>query len=766
MLAQCFFRSVKLYVFLTFPLLISCDENNKKVAELTIHQRVDELMAKMTLKEKIGQMNQYNGFWDVTGPTPKEGNAKEKYDHLAKGLVGSMLNVRGAGEVRAVQEVAVSQSRLGIPLIIGFDLIHGYKTISPIPLAESASWDPEAIRKSAALAAKEASAAGINWTFAPMVDITRDARWGRVMEGAGEDPYLGSVIAAARVKGFQGNDLSSPNSVAACAKHFAAYGFAESGRDYNTVDIGENTLHNIVLPPFKAAADAGARTFMNAFNELNGIPATADKVLQRDILKRDWGFDGFIVSDWGSLKEMVVHGYARDKNHAGELGIKGGSDMDMESYIYLSELESLVEEGRVKMTQIDDAVRRILTVKYELGLFDDPFRYCDTAREKEITGAPEIRAGALDIAKKSIVLLKNDDALLPLKKQGQTIALIGPLAADKNSPLGNWRIAGKNNSAVSVLEGMLKYGGNTIIHEQGVKLVNEIPAFHKEVDINTSDKSGMKAAKSAAKNADVVVMVLGEYGFQSGEGRSRSKLDLPGFQQELLEEVYTVNNNIVLVLMNGRPLVLNWADEHLPAIVEAWHLGTESGNAIAEVLYGDYNPSGKLPMSFPRSVGQMPLYYNHKNTGRPGAKGADAGSVFWSHYGDEKNTPLYPFGYGLSYTEFEYSDIILSKPKLANGTKIEASVILTNTGIFKGKEVVQMYIRDHDASVTRPVRELKDFELVELAPGQSKQITFEITPETLKFYSANKKWESEPGKFSVFIGTNSTTTRGLDFELE
>ena len=463
---------------------------------------------------------------------------------------------------------------------------------------------------------------------------------------------------------------------------------------------------------------------------------------------------------------MVVHGYARDKNHAGELGIKGGSDMDMESYIYLSELESLLEEGRIKMAQIDDAVRRILTVKYELGLFDDPFRYCDTTREKEITGAPEIRSGALDMAKKSIVLLKNDEALLPLKKQGQTIALIGPLAADKTSPLGNWRIAGENNSAVSVLEGMLKYGGNTIIHEQGVKLVNEIPAFHKEVDINNSDKSGMKAAKSAAKNADVVVMVLGEYGFQSGEGRSRSKLDLPGFQQELLEEVYAVNKNIILVLMNGRPLVLNWADEHLPAIVEAWHLGTESGNAIAEVLYGDYNPSGKLPMSFPRSVGQMPLYYNHKNTGRPGAKGADAGSVFWSHYGDEKNEPLYPFGYGLSYTEFEYSDITLSKPELTNGTKIEASVILTNSGIVKGKEVVQMYIRDHYASVTRPVRELKDFELVELSAGESKQITFEITPETLQFYSANKKWESEPGTFSLFIGTNSTTTRSADFELE
>ena len=766
MVVKYFSLRSRIYLFLSFSLLLSCTDNDQKEDELTIPQQVSELMAKMTLQEKIGQMNQYNGFWNVTGPSPKEGNAKEKYDHLAQGLVGSMLNVRGAREVRAVQEVVVNKSRLGIPLIIGFDLIHGYKTISPIPLAESASWDLKAIRNSAALGAKEASAAGINWTFAPMVDITRDARWGRVMEGAGEDPYLGSVIAAARVKGFQGDDLSSPNSVAACAKHFAAYGFAESGRDYNTVDIGESTLHNMVLPPFKAAADAGVSTFMNAFNEYNGIPATADKILQRDILKGKWGFNGFIVSDWGSLKEMVVHGYARDKNHAGELALNGGSDMDMESYIYLSELESLIENGRVTMEQIDDAVRRILTIKYELGLFDDPYRYCDTVREQKIIGSSEIRAGALEMAKKSIVLLKNDKAILPLKKQGQTIALIGPLAADKNSPLGNWRIAGENNSAISVLEGLLKYGGNTIIHEQGVKLVNEIPAFHTEVDINTSDKSGMKAAKSAAKNADVVVMVLGEYGFQSGEGRSRSKLDLPGFQQELLEAVYAVNKNIILVLMNGRPLVLNWADEYLPAIVEAWHLGTESGNAIAEVLYGDYNPSGKLPMSFPRSVGQMPLYYNYKNTGRPGAKGADAGSVFWSHYGDEKNTPLYPFGYGLSYTEFEYSDITLSKSELTSETKIKASVTLTNIGKVKGKEVVQMYIRDHYASVTRPVRELKNFELVELAPGESKQIIFEITPETLEFFSINKKWESEPGTFSLFIGTNSNTTRSIDFKLE
>ncbi|MDA9160954.1 beta-glucosidase BglX [Crocinitomicaceae bacterium] len=753
------FLSIILILIIPFCFL------SQKEIEIPIDKRVDDLLSKMTLEEKIGQMNQYNGFWNVTGPSPKEGNAKKKYDHLSKGWVGSMLNVRGAKEVRAVQEIAVNESRLGIPLIIGFDLIHGYKTISPIPLAESASWDLEAIKKSAAMGAKEAAAAGINWTFAPMVDITRDARWGRVMEGAGEDPYLGSLISTARVQGFQGMDLSAPFTLAACAKHFAAYGFAESGRDYNTVDIGENTLHNMVLPPFKAASDAGVRTFMNSFNDLNGIPATADKNLQRNILKGDWGFDGFVVSDWGSLKEMIDHGYARDENHAGELGINAGSDMDMESYIYLNEIESLLKENRIKIEQINDAVKRILKVKFELGLFEDPFKYCDEEREKKVTGSEEMRAGVLDMAKKSIVLLKNEGNVLPLKKKGQKIALIGPLADDKNSPLGNWRIAAENNSAVSVLEGMELYSGNEIVFSQGVKLVNSIPAFHEEVQINTTDKCGFKAAKKAAKKADVVVMVLGEYGFQSGEGRSRTKLDLPGFQQELLEEIYKVNTNIVLVLMNGRPLVLNWAQEHIPAIVEAWHLGTESGNAIAEILYGDYNPSGKLPMSFPRSVGQMPLYYNYKNTGRPGADGADAGSVFWSHYGDEKNSPLYPFGYGLSYTTFEYSEIQISSSSLSMNTEIQASVVLKNTGKYKGKEVVQLYIKDHYASTIRPVKELKGFDLIELKPGESRKVTFVIDAELLQFYSARKIWEAEPGAFSLFIGSNSSTKRMVDFEL-
>lgn len=732
-----------------------------------IDEKVEALLQKMTLSEKIGQMNQYNGFWNVTGPPPQGGETSDKYQNLATGRVGSMLNVRGVKEVREVQRIAVEQTRLGIPLIIGFDLIHGYKTISPIPLAETASWDLEAIQHSAAMGAKEATAAGINWTFAPMVDITRDARWGRVMEGAGEDPYLGSLVAAARVRGFQGEDLSSPHTLAACAKHFAAYGFAEAGRDYNTVDIGLNTLHNIVLPPFKAAAAAGVRTFMNSFNDLNGIPATADKYLQREILKGDWNFDGFVVSDWGSLREMMDHGFARDRKHAGELALNGGSDMDMESYIYLDYAEELLKEGKVTQEQIDDAVRRILRVKFELGLFEDPYRYCDEKREQAVTGSEEIVAGVLDMAKKSIVLLKNQNNLLPLKKEGQKIALIGPLAADKNSPLGNWRIAAENFSAVSVLEGLQNYPGNTITHEQGVKLINKVPAgFHEEVDINTTDKSGIEAAVASAKDADVVVMVLGEYGFQSGEARSRANLDLPGFQQELLERVAAVNSNIVLVLMNGRPLVLNWADANVPAIVEAWQLGTQSGNAIAQVLYGDYNPSGKLPMSFPRSVGQMPLYYNHKSTGRPGADGEDAGSVFWSHYIDEKNSPLYPFGFGLSYTSFEYSEIRLSGKELSAGGKIIAEVDVTNSGKHSGKEVVQLYLKDHFASATRPVRELKGFELIELQPGEKQTVKFSIDESHLKFYNGQGQWTAEPGAFTVFIGTDSTTKRSAEFSLQ
>ena len=748
--------------FILLALLIS----TVSIAQKSIDEKVSDLLSKMTLKEKIGQMNQYNGFWNVTGPVPEGGDSKVKYDHLANGWVGSMLNVRGVKEVKAVQKIAVENSRLGIPLIIGFDLIHGYKTVFPIPLAESASWDLEAIQLSAELSAKEAAAAGINWTFAPMIDITRDARWGRVMEGAGEDPYLGSLIAAARVRGFQGEDLASPFTIAATAKHFAAYGFAEAGKDYNTVDIGLNTLHNIVLPPFKAAVDAGIKTFMNSFNDLNGIPATADTFLQRELLKGEWNFDGFVVSDWGSIREMIDHGYAKDNNHAGELALLGGSDMDMESSIYIYELEKLIEENKISVAHIDDAVSRILKVKFELGLFEDPYLYCNEEQEKEITGSKEMMDAALEVAKKSIVLLKNENEILPLKKNGVKIGLIGPLAADKNSPLGNWRIGADNNTAISVLEGLKNYKGNDISHAQGVKLINKTPdGFHEEVQINTTDKTGFDEAIALAKKVEVVIMVLGEHGFQSGEGRSRSKLDLPGFQQELLEEVAAVNPNIVLVLMNGRPLILNWAAENIPAIVEAWQLGTQSGNAIAQVLYGDYNPSGKLPMSFPRSVGQLPLYYNHKSTGRPGTEGVDPGSVFWSHYGDEKNSPLYPFGYGLSYSKFEYSKLQLNKTEMTKNSSIKASITIKNTGKVKGKEIVQLYIQDPFASATRPVKELKGFKAIELEPGATREVSFTLTESDLKFYSANQKWEAEPGTYHVFIGTDSTSKEKMTFEL-
>ncbi|WP_010135131.1 beta-glucosidase BglX [Ochrovirga pacifica] len=742
--------------------VISCsqtDEIKYKNPKYNVNQRVEDLLSRMTLDEKIGQMNQYNGFWNVTGPAPVQGDQAKKYKHLREGLVGSMLNVRGAAQVRAVQKVAVEESRLGIPLIIGFDVIHGYETLSPIPLAEAASWDLKAIKKSAEMAALEASAAGINWTFAPMVDVSRDARWGRVMEGAGEDPYLGSQIAKARVQGFQGEDLSLHNTILACAKHFAGYGFAEAGRDYNTVDVGTSTLNNIIFPPFKASIDAGVKTFMNSFNELNGVPATGNTFLQRTVLKGEWQFDGFVVSDWGSIMEMMAHGHAKDLKHAAEIAANAGSDMDMESYAYVGHLSDLVKEGKVNEALIDDAVRRILTTKFELGLFEDPYKYCDELREKQVVGSKPVRDASLDMAKKSIVLLKNQDDLLPLAKEGVNIAVIGDLAADKTSPLGSWRIAAKDETAVSVLEGLQVYKQNIITYAKGADVALGEPNFITEVQINQNDKSDFSEAKKVAKKADVVVMVLGEHGFQSGEGRSRTKLGLPGVQQELLEEVYAVNKNIVLVLNNGRPLVLSWADKHIPAILEAWQLGTQSGHAIAQVLYGDYNPSGKLPMSFPRNEGQVPLYYNYKNTGRPVAPGKDV--VFWSHYQDQKNDALYPFGHGLSYTKFEYSDIKVTP--LPEG--VEVKVNLKNIGDRAGKEVVQLYIRDVVASVTRPVKELKGFKLVSLSKNEEKSIRFVLTNKELGFYNNQGEFVVEPGEFSVFVGGSSKTVIETSFEL-
>ena len=746
-------------------LFFGCQQNPSSIKNTeaeSLDDKVEDLLAKMTLEEKIGQMNQYSGFMDFTGPQPKKGRAAQQYKDIEKGLVGSMLNVHGVENVRAVQKIAVEKSRLGIPLIFGFDVIHGYKSISPIPLAEAASWDLEAIQRSAEIAAEEAAAAGINWTFAPMVDISRDARWGRVMEGAGEDPFLGSQIANARIKGFQGDNLSSPHTVAATAKHFAAYGFAEAGKEYNTVDVGTSTLYNTVLPPFRASVDADVATFMSAFNVVNGIPSTGDQFLLRDILKQKWQFDGFVVSDWDSVGEMVAHGYVENGRQAAKKAVIAGTDMDMQSFHFVEELKGLVEDGEVSEDLIDDAVRRILKVKYELGLFDDPYKYCSQDSEKETLYNPKFKKDLRDMAKKSIVLLKNDDDILPLDKKGQRVAVIGALADDKTSPLGSWRIGADAGTAVSLLEALEKYDNNKYTYAKGADVILGEAKFTQELNINTTDTSGFAEARSVASAADVVIMVLGEHGLQSGEGRSRTRLGLPGVQQELLEEIYKVNKNIVLVLQNGRPLALPWASEYIPAIVEAWHLGSESGHAIAEILFGDYNPSGKLPMSFPRHGGQVPIYYNHKSTGRPALP--SPGEVFWSHYTDEKNSPLYPFGYGLSYTTYKFHNLKLSNTYLEDNT-ITVSIEVSNTGNRKGVATVQLYLKDEFANVTRPVRELKAFKRVEIEAGQSSMITFELSDSDLGYYNNKGEFVIEKGKFKVFVGEDSNAKLSTSFKI-
>lgn len=754
--------------------LVSCNPTNGNKGESEIEkegtkttslidsrteQKIDSVLVLMNIDEKVGQLVQYNGSWDATGPTTSQDD-QYKLDKLKKGEVGSMLNVTSVASIRETQRLVIENSRLKIPLIFGFDVIHGYKTIFPIPLGESASWDLDIMEQSAAIAAEEASAAGLNWTFAPMMDISRDARWGRVMEGGGEDTYLSSQIGVARIKGFQGNDLSKTNTIAACAKHFAGYGFAEAGRDYNTVSISEYDLHNVILPPFKAAAKAGVATFMNAFNDLNGIPATGHKVLQRELLKGEWDWNGFVVSDWGSIGEMVTHGYAENTNHAGEIAITAGSDMDMQSFTYESSLKTLVEEGRISIDLVDDAVRRVLRVKFQLGLFDDPYKYCDDALESKTLYTEENLAFARDVAKKSIVLLKNDTKLLPLSKDVGSIAVIGPLANDKDSPLGNWRGKGDYNSAVSLLEGVrAAVSKNTrVYYEKGVELT--IPTvepgsnqFTVALKFNTTDRTGIKKAVEAAKKADVVLLAIGEDSHQSGEGRSFTDIGFKGLQMELLEAVYKVNKNIVIVLMNGRPMDLSRPTELVPSLLECWHLGSQSGYAIADVLFGDFNPSGKLPVSFPYNVGQVPIYYNQKNTGRP----SNATQVTYSHYRDAPKTALYPFGFGLSYTEFTYSDLTLDKTEISASGELKASVIVKNSGDRVGEEVVQLYIRDLVASYIRPVKELKGFEKILLQPGETKKVTFLINAETLQFYTANKKWEVEPGTFDIWVGGSSTT---------
>lgn len=755
-------KSIFLTTLLVIITFFNCKESDKMMVNSSldnrIEQKVDSVLKLMTLQEKIGQMVQYAAGGDLTGPSSSRSN-KTKAEKIKKGLVGSVLNVVSVEEVREAQELAM-QSRLKIPLIFAYDVIHGLKTIFPIPLAETASWDLELIKKSASISAKEAAAVGLNWTFAPMIDVSRDARWGRVMESGGEDPYLNAVVGVARINGFQGDDLSDTNTIAACAKHFAGYGFAEAGREYNTITVGEFELHNSILPPFKAAAKAGVATFMNAFNDIDGIPATGHKILQRDILKGDWNWNGFVVSDWGSIGEMVIHGFAANKKHAAEIALKAGSDMDMESYSYEGYLEELVSENKSYLNYINDAVKRILRLKFHLGLFDDPFKYIDKEREKNNIYTKEHLTVAREAAKKSIVLLKNDNNLLPVSKSVKSIAVIGPFADDKDNPIGNWRGKGVYNSAVSLLEGVkAKVSKNTkVYYEKGIDLT--IPTvkpgqnqFMIPLKINTENKTGIDKAVAIAKKVEIVFLVIGEDAYQSGEGRSATNIGFAGLQKELLQAVYKANKNIVLVLANGRPMDISEANKILSSILVTWHLGSESGNAIADVLFGDYNPSGKLPVSFPRNVGQEPFYYNQKNTGRP----YNDRDVTYSGYTDSKKTPLYPFGYGLSYTTFSYNNLKVDKETITADGTIILSVDVKNTGKVVGEEVVQLYIRDLVASVIRPVKELKGFQKIKLKAGETKTVHFTIDKEVLQFYTINRKWEVEPGEFLLFVGGNSST---------
>lgn len=719
----------------------------------TIDQKVNGLLKKMTIEEKIGQLNQYTGDNSATGPITINPN---KQAEIKAGLVGSMLNIIGTKYTRQYQELAM-QSRLKIPLLFGQDVIHGYKTTFPIPLAEAASWDLGAIELAARVAATEAAASGIHWTFAPMVDIGRDPRWGRVMEGAGEDTYLGSKIAYARVKGFQGNKLGDLNSVMACVKHFAAYGAATGGRDYNSVDMSERMLFETYLPPFKAALDAGAATFMNSFNDVNGIPATGNAHLQRDILKGKWNFQGFVVSDWGSIGEMVAHGYSKDLKAAALSAITAGSDMDMESNAYRYNLAELVKEGKVSVDLIDDAVKRILRKKFELGLFEDPYRYSDEKRAEKALNNPENRKAAREVAEKSIVLLKNDNETLPLSKNLKTIAFIGPMVKEYKANMGFWSVelpdVDYEKWVVSQWDGLQnKVGKNT-------KLL-----YAKGCEVDGDNKEGFAEAVATAKQADVVILSIGERRDMSGEAKSRSDLHLPGVQEDLVKAIQATGKPVIVLVNAGRPLIFNWTADNVPAIVYTWWLGTEAGNAIADVLFGDYNPSGKLPMTFPREVGQIPIYYNHFSTGRPPADENSKGYV--SSYIDLKNSPKFPFGYGLSYTKFNYTDLKLSSTKIKSNETIKVSFQLSNVGKVAGEEVVQLYLKDKFGSVVRPVLELRDFQKVKLNAGESKTIEFTIDKEKLSFYNDKLEWIAEPGDFEVMIGSSSADIKlKSDFEL-
>lgn len=714
---------------------------------------IADLMAKMTLDEKVGQLNLLTSNWETTGPTMRDSYKED----VRAGRVGAIFNAYTAKYTRELQQLAVEGTRLKIPLLFGYDVIHGHRTIFPISLGEAASWDLQAIEKSARVSAIESSAEGIHWTFSPMVDIARDARWGRISEGSGEDVYLGSLIARARVRGYQGDDLSRPDTILATAKHFAAYGAAQAGRDYHTVDISERTLRDVYLPPFKAAADAGAATFMTSFNEYDGVPASGSHYLLTDVLRDKWGFKGFVVTDYTSINEMVPHGYAKDLKQAGEQAINAGVDMDMQGAVYMENLAKSVTEGKVDIKRVDAAVKAILEMKYRLGLFEDPYRYSNEAREKATIYKPEFLEAARDVARKSIVLLKNKAGALPLAATAKSIAVIGPLGNSKEDMIGSWSAAGdRKTRPVTLLEGLQARApkGTSVAFAKGASYAFE--------DAGKSD--GFAEAIALAQKSDVVIAAVGERWDMTGEAASRTSLDLPGNQQALLEELKKTGKPIILVLMSGRPNSIGWADANVDAIVEAWYPGTMGGHAIADVLYGDYNPSAKLPVTFPRNVGQVPIHYDMKNTGRPIELGAP-GAKYVSRYLDTPNTPLYPFGFGLSYTSFVYSPVTLDKAKIRPGEKLTASVTVTNSGARDGEEVVQLYVRDLVGSVTRPVKELKGFEKVKLKKGETRTVRFTLTDADLAFTRQDMSWGSEPGQFKLWVGPSSAEGSEAAFEL-
>ena len=722
-----------------------------------IDKKVDSLLRLMTLDEKVGQLNQLSSDFAATGPITKDG---DKQDRVRQGKIGSYLNVTGAARTRSLQEIAM-QSRLRIPLLFAQDVIHGYRTIFPIPLAEAASWDIPAIEQTARIAAVEAAASGIHWTFAPMVDIARDPRWGRVMEGAGEDSYLGSRIAAARVKGFQGKGIGNTDAVMACAKHFAAYGAAEGGRDYNTVDMSVRKLYEVYLPPFKAAKEAGVASFMNSFNDLNGVPATGSSFLQRKILKGDWGFKGIVVSDWGSVSEMVNHGYATDLKDAARIAMVAGSDMDMESRAYVAHLADLIKEKKIDTVQLNDAVKRVLYKKFELGLFDDPYRFSDEKREQAVWNNPAHLQVAREMARKSIVLLKNEvvpvinKQLLPLNKgDNKKIALIGPLVKAIGENNGFWSYSWPDDSArvVSLWQGLVNKLGSA----------NSL-SYAKGCEITGADTTGFAVARKTAAAADIVIVSVGELANMSGEAKSRSQLQLPGVQEQLVKDMVATGKPVIVLISAGRPLVFNWIADNVPALVYTWWLGTQAGNAIADVLFGDHNPSGKLPITFPRNEGQLPIYYNYLSTGRPFK--SDTDNTYVTAYIDLPNSPRYVFGYGLSYTSFQYGSVQLSTNTLLKGQSIQARVTVTNTGKYAGDEVVQLYLQDVVGSIVRPVRELKAFEKVRLNPGESREVIFTLDPAALSFFNDKLELVAEPGLFHIYIGGNSQATQKASFTL-